>query len=57
MPDTRKPYSKPEFKRLERTPETEHIFKQLEKENLINRARQNDNPETEEKPGDSSESE
>lgn len=48
MSHTRKPYSKPVLKRLERTPETEHIFKMLEKDYPALRQRQNDNSENKE---------
>ena len=47
MSQTRKPYAKPVFKRLERTPETEHIFKVLEKDYPALRQRQNDKYEDE----------
>jgi hypothetical protein len=38
------------LKRLERTPETEHIFKVLEKDYPALRLRQNDNSENDEMP-------
>ncbi len=56
MTDQRKPYSKPVLKRLKRTPETEYIFRKLEKDYPALRQSQKDNPETEEKPEDGSKS-